>query len=135
LVASTTGTPPFFYQWKYQGNNIPNATNSSLVINNFQAFNQGDYSVEVWNSGGTNVSPQAALYISSPPRFVSFGVISGSVSAQFVGIANTNYVLEASSNMVSWLPVSTNSSPIGIFNFYDQVPQSVANRFYRAISH
>jgi hypothetical protein len=134
LVASTTGTPPFFYQWKFQGNNIPNATGSSLVINNFQAFNQGDYSVVTWNSSGTNVSAQAVLYLNSPPRFVSFGAISGSVSSQFVGVANTNYVFEASSNLVSWLPVTTNSSPIGIFNFNDQVPQSVANRFYRAVS-
>jgi len=56
------------------------------------------------------------------------------VQARFVGVANANYVLEASSNMVSWLPVTTNSSPICIFNSYDQVPLFVANRFYRAVS-
>ena len=134
LSASTIGTPPFFYQWKFQGNNLPNATNSTLVISYFQSLNQGNYSVVTWSPAGTNVSAQAALYLSSPPRFVSFGAVSGSVSAQFAGVANTNYVFEASSNMVSWVPLSTNSSPIGIFNFYDTVPQSVANRFYRAVS-
>ncbi len=134
LVANASGTPPFFYQWQFQGMNIPNATNSTLVISNFQAVNQGDYSVVTWNSSGTNVSAQAALYLSSPPRFISFGVIHGSVSAEFAGVANTNYVFQASSNLANWFPVTTNSSPIGIFNFYDSVTPSVGNRFYRAIS-
>jgi hypothetical protein len=134
LLASTTGTPPFFYQWKFQGTNMLSATNSSLVISNFQAFNQGEYSVTTWNPSGTNVSAAASLYLSSPPRFVSFGVISGAVSAQFVGMANTNYVFQASSNLVNWQIMTTNSSPVGIFNFYDHAPPGLSGRFYRAVS-
>jgi len=134
LLASTAGTPPFFYQWKFQGSNLPSATNSSLVISNFQSWDQGNYSVTTWNPSGTNVSTTASLYFSSPPRFVSFGVISGAVSAQFAGAANTNYVFEASSNLINWQPVTTNSSPVGIFNFYDEAPPDQHGRFYRAVS-
>jgi hypothetical protein len=49
-------------------------------------------------------------------------------------MANTNYVFQASSNLVNWQIMTTNSSPVGIFNFYDQAPPGLSGRFYRAVS-
>jgi hypothetical protein len=134
LSASTAGTPPFGYQWIFNGKILSGATNSSLVISNFQAANQGNYSVKTANSYGTNQSAPAALYLSSPPRFVSFGVINGAFSAQFVGAENSNYVFQASTNLANWTPVATNNSPIGILDLYDPVNPGVPGRFYRAIA-
>jgi MBG domain (YGX type)/Immunoglobulin domain len=132
LSASTAGSPPFGYQWFFNGGIIPGATNSSLVITNFQAANQGDYSVTTANSYGTNQSAPATLYLSSPARFVSFGVVSGTFSAEFVGAANSNYVFQASSNLADWVALATNSSPIGILNLYDPVKPGASGHFYRA---
>jgi hypothetical protein len=132
LTASTAGTPPFGYQWKLNGAMLQGATNSALTIPNFQGANQGNYTVITKNAYGTNESAPAMLLLSSPPRFVSFGVVNGSVSAQYAGAANTNYVFQTSSNMSTWTPVATNNSPNGIVNFFDSVNPSVPGRFYRA---
>jgi hypothetical protein len=35
---------------------------------------------------------------------------------------------------VNWQIMTTNSSPVGIFNFYDQAPRGLSGRFYRAVS-
>jgi hypothetical protein len=132
LRAATSGSPPFGYQWMFNGRMVSGATNSSLMITNFQTVNEGNYSVMTANSYGTNQSSPAALYLSSPPRFVSFGMVSGVFSAQFVGAANSNYVFQASTNLADWGPVATNSSPIGILNLYDPVVSGAQGRFYRA---
>jgi hypothetical protein len=55
------GTPPLHYQWRFNGTEIPGATNSSCVISNIQAANLGDYTVEITNTVGTLISSNATL--------------------------------------------------------------------------
>ena len=43
--AVANGTPPFSYQWRRNGVNLPGATNSTLTIPNVQAADGGSYSV------------------------------------------------------------------------------------------
>jgi|GEM_PF-2703475 len=132
LAASTAGTPPFGYQWKFNGTKIPGATNGSLVITNFHSANEGSYNVISRNSFGTNESAPTAVYLSNPPRFISSGIQGSAFSMQFAGAANTNYVFLVSSNLNLWVPLKTNNSPIGIINFSDPVSPGAATRFYRA---
>ena len=47
------GTPPFSYQWSFNGTNLVEATNSVLVITNAQLSDAGDYAVEVANAFGS----------------------------------------------------------------------------------
>lgn len=58
---TAAGTPPLHYQWRFNGAEIPGATNSSCIISNFQPANLGAYSVEITNSTGSLVSSNAAL--------------------------------------------------------------------------
>jgi hypothetical protein len=44
------GTPPFSYQWEFDGSPLPGATNSSLVITNVQVGTNGTYSVLISNT-------------------------------------------------------------------------------------
>ena len=51
---------------------------------------------------------------------------------QVSGIANVNYVIEASTNLANWLPISTNDSgPTGVFTFIDSGTSQFTNRFFR----
>jgi uncharacterized repeat protein (TIGR01451 family) len=61
------GTPPFRYQWYFNGNPIADATNPELVIENIRVQNAGEYSVEVSNDAGTVRSGPATLTIFTSP--------------------------------------------------------------------
>jgi hypothetical protein len=61
LIAS--GSPPLNYQWAFNGTNILNATNSSLVLTNVQMTDAGFYSVVISNVVGYIVSSNANLTV------------------------------------------------------------------------
>ena len=59
-----SNTPPFSYQWQFAGNNLPGATNSSLIVSNLQnGINTGAYKVTVTNIAGSIDSATATLAI------------------------------------------------------------------------
>jgi hypothetical protein len=61
------GTPPLSYQWRFNGTNLPGATNSSLTLTNVQLSHAGRYSVRVSNRVGQTNSPDAVLDVTVPP--------------------------------------------------------------------
>ena len=50
------GTAPRSYQWRYLGNNLVGATGATLILNNVQLVQAGNYSVTVSNVAGTVAS-------------------------------------------------------------------------------
>ena len=63
---SVSGTPPFGYQWRFNGGNISGATNSVLALSNIQSNQSGLYSVVVFNTAGSIVSSNAMLTVLIP---------------------------------------------------------------------
>lgn len=63
--AKATGAPPLVYQWRFNGQDLAAATNSTLVIQNIQLTDSGDYSVVVRNSQGLATSLNAPLRVLS----------------------------------------------------------------------
>ena len=63
---SVSGTPPFAYQWQLNGNNLPGANSSVLLLNNVQLNNAGTYRVVVLGAGGSDVSANAVLNVFLP---------------------------------------------------------------------
>ncbi|MCX6927263.1 MAG: immunoglobulin domain-containing protein, partial [Verrucomicrobia bacterium] len=62
VVAS--GVPPLSYQWQRNGNDLPGATNATLLITNVQSAHAGDYVVVVANSSGSvTTAPPAHLTV------------------------------------------------------------------------
>jgi Regulator of chromosome condensation (RCC1) repeat/Immunoglobulin domain len=78
FTVGTGGTPPLYYQWKFNGTNISGATTSTYTVTNVQAGNLGNYSVVVTNGVDSIVSSNAAL---------EFGQITGWGSAAYGDIA------------------------------------------------
>jgi hypothetical protein len=72
VVFSVTaiGTEPLRYQWRFNGANIPSATNSTLAINGVQASADGNYTVVVSDISGSIVSAPGRLFVLLNPVIV-----------------------------------------------------------------
>jgi hypothetical protein len=62
---AASGVSPLTYQWRFNGVDIPSATNSTIALNNLQLEQCGWYSVTARNQFGTTTSSNAALAIST----------------------------------------------------------------------
>jgi uncharacterized delta-60 repeat protein len=65
-----TGTSRVRYQWRRDGVDISGQTNSTLVLPNAQATDQGSYSVLVSNQSGSQASRSAILVVLGAPEVV-----------------------------------------------------------------
>ena len=72
FLVTLEGTPPFSYQWRDQGGDLPGATNATLILSNVQPSQAGPYSVAVSTPAGDVTSGSATLSLTSnvPPAFV-----------------------------------------------------------------
>jgi hypothetical protein len=77
---SASGASPLQYQWNYNDQVIPGATNATLVLTNYPQTAVGDYSVLVSNSIGAVESRPATLTLGIPPTIDQQpGSISGAI--------------------------------------------------------
>lgn len=81
VVAS--GAPPLFFQWRRNGQDIPDATNSSLTILNVSGPSLGGYDLVITNAFGTRISREALLSVTGPP------VVVTDPADQFVPVGGT----------------------------------------------
>jgi fibronectin type 3 domain-containing protein len=73
-VGVSAGTRPIFYQWLFNGVEIPDATNATYLIPRVQFSDAGQYAVVLRNYAGSVTSAPAALVVYEdydPPRLVS----------------------------------------------------------------
>jgi hypothetical protein len=66
-----SGTAPFHYQWRFNGNDIPLATNSTLTLPSVQTSDAGHYKVELYNPYGSTESTDARLTVLVPPSITT----------------------------------------------------------------
>ncbi len=66
----TATNTPLYYQWRFGGANLLNATNSSLDITNLVVTNTGDYTVVITNVLGSITSAVAHLTVTSTAPFI-----------------------------------------------------------------
>jgi len=83
FTVAASGWLPLSYQWLFEGNPIPDATNAVLSLTNVQSGALGAYSVTVSNSYGSITSAPANLTISLSPT------ITNQPSSQTVLIGST----------------------------------------------
>lgn len=71
LQAAAYGRGPLRYQWRLNGQDIPNTTNSSLSLPSIQPVDQGKYSVLITDDTGSVESTPAIVAVLEPPHIVS----------------------------------------------------------------
>lgn len=90
-----TGTPVLTYQWRFEGADLPGATNTNYVILNAQLTNTGNYSVAISNIAGVVESDDAFLQVSQPFR----------IDGLAVGVRPNNVV-------ITWTTTSNSTSQV-----------------------
>ena len=63
---NATGPGPLFYQWRFNGDPIVGATNTTLLIQNVQTTNACRYTVDIFNAAGSVLSTAATLSVLIP---------------------------------------------------------------------
>jgi hypothetical protein len=65
LSVTATGTAPLRYQWRFNGANLPGATNANLSFPSISATQAGPYAVVITNLGGAVTSTVATIIVST----------------------------------------------------------------------
>lgn len=129
---SASGVPAINYQWTFDGANISGATNDVLLLADIGLTNGGHYAVEASNVLGSVISSNALLsvYASAASVLNGFSLSqTGSVEFSVSGVPGFNYTVEASTNLIDWVPLMTSNSPFIFTDTSANLPQ----RFYRSI--
>jgi len=77
-----TGSGTLTYQWARNNSNIGGQTNATLLLTNIVFGSAGSYSVKVTDSSNSVTSTNVSFVVTSQPRKVTTGVISGGGQAQ-----------------------------------------------------
>jgi hypothetical protein len=121
FTVGVAGASPFTYQWKFNGNNISGATDSTYTIADVEAPAVGTYSVGVTNAFGGALSSGATLsllasncYVStiladSPISYWRLGETAGTVAQDGAGNSPGTYV-NASLNQPGYSEGDSNGS-------------------------
>jgi Immunoglobulin domain len=134
LSVTATGSAPLSYQWRLNASDIVDSTSSTLTLTNVQPTKAGDYYVIISNPVGSLISSAAHLTVTSGSfHFTSAGVSSnGWVLLIFTGSAGTQYVIEASTNLINWTPIVVLPGTNGPLPFIDTNTPNFSSRYYRA---
>lgn len=130
--------------WRPQS---PTTWSGSIALQALQLYSiEMDYNQEgggavaqlSWSSPSTAqaIIPQSQLYPFSSPLpllFTSGHFTNGVLSLQLSGMPGKSYVLQASTNLVDWVPLSTNVPPATVLNLLDPSATNFPSRFYRAL--
>ena len=101
----------------------------------------GTYHFTLFVNTGDPLLPVTALPISftissgipAAPQLQALSGSAGQFVFRLLGDTNVPYVVQTSSNLATWVPVSTNSLPGGALNITNPIPPGAAQRFWRAL--
>jgi hypothetical protein len=100
LSVAVAGTPPFFYQWRFNGGLLHGANGPVLNIPVLQPDQAGVYNVSIFNSAGSVRSADALISVLFPPSIVlqpTNRAVRIRPDPQSAPTTNTTFVTAASS--------------------------------------
>jgi uncharacterized repeat protein (TIGR03803 family) len=131
---SVSGTVPLYYQWRFNGTSLLNATNAAYAIQAVAATNTGSYSVVVTNLAGSVTSSNAFLTVIVPPT-LALQLWAGFPLLDLNGMLSSNFVVQYSTNLAgtNWMNLlSLSNLPASPYLFLDPAGDGEPARFYRA---
>jgi len=134
---SVSGTPPFYYQWRFNGASIPNASNAVYAIHAVGATDTGNYSVVVTNVAGSATSSNAWLTVIVPPT-LGLQLSAGYPLLNLNGMLRSNFVVQYSTNLtdVNWTDLLfLTNLPTSPYLFLDPAGNDEPAKFYRALMY
>ncbi|MFM2293993.1 MAG: hypothetical protein RLZZ350_406 [Verrucomicrobiota bacterium] len=85
LCGTASGLPPVYFQWRLNGVNIPNETNSCLTFQTLDETNGGTYSFVTFNGGGATSSTNIVLLLTNILAHNFTDAYSNSVALPTIG--------------------------------------------------
>jgi hypothetical protein len=126
---------PTTYQWRFNGTNVAGATNSTLMLDNVQLTNSGDYQVVVSNASGMLPSSIAVLVVVVPVTIDSSGLLfDTNFFIIFQSVPGQIYVLEYKDGLSdsNWIPLETNVGDGNLFTNLSPIT-GTTSRFFRLL--
>jgi hypothetical protein len=131
---AASGDPTPVLQWAFNGSPISGATGSSYTVYNVNTNEAGNYSCTASNYAGSATSSNATLQVVVPPvkpNIKSFTISSAGIPEMVIsGQPGSNEVVQSSSDLLHWTPVSTNYNANGTNSVTLPAATNQAN-FYR----
>lgn len=146
LTTTAVSLTPMQFTWLLNGKPIPTTNTavvtllgvSTLTVDPISSATAGNYSVQIKNGGGTTTGTAVVIVltttVSNVVNFVTTGtgLTPGGFKIQLSGPSGSNYVIQASSDLKTWVPIFTNTAPSGSLSYTDAVANSLSFRYYRA---
>ena len=92
FTVTATGSAPLFYQWRFNGTNLANATSQTLVLTGVMTNQAGSYSCLVTNFGGERLSGVATLTVTVQGPIITTQpanrTVSGGTNVTFAVVAS-----------------------------------------------
>jgi hypothetical protein len=137
LSVAATGAPTLLYQWRFNNADLPDATNSAIVLPDVQGSDAGAYQVVLSNYYGAVTSSIAMVSVTGVAAGFSGGpgalqLNNGQFRLSLTGLTGQgNVEIDASTNLLQWVPIFTNPSSFGTATFIDSNASNFPERFYR----
>ena len=85
-------------------------------------------------TGYVNSVTASAIFTIQPMQFTTLGfATNGGFQLNFLGVPGQTYILQASTNLINWLPLNTNVAMTNLFQLIDPSASNYSRRFYRAL--
>lgn len=124
-------------RWSAMFNRATLATNQPITTGQ-SPLNLGDvdagWGVYDTNAPGDNLMVFDDYQITGtipPPQLKWLGLFSGAAGLRLSGQPDMTFAIEASTNLTTWVPLKTNVTTGGYFDFVDTGAVGLARRFYR----
>ncbi|HXI70316.1 MAG TPA: chitobiase/beta-hexosaminidase C-terminal domain-containing protein [Verrucomicrobiae bacterium] len=111
---------------------LPNAS-SPLYSGPISLTNNLTVRAKAFEAGYIDSVAANATFFINPSQFTSVSLTNGVVHLFFAGVSGQTYVLQATTNLVDWVPVATNIAPSAIFEMTDPQAAQFQFRFYRTL--
>ncbi len=109
-------------------------TNSFRYFGAFNLLNNATISANALETNYLNSAAASARFFIQPMNFTSVNFLPNhQLQLAFSGVTGTTYVLQATTNLVTWTPISTNTALTNVFNFLDANAPNFPYRFYRVL--
>lgn len=135
----------FNFQWYFNGNLIPSATNSSYILSPSSRASSGSYSVSIANDTGIVTSSNAIVRVQVPQLLLRPQIAAGTIRLSFSdpdgtlssdpSLFEVQYTATITSPTTSWISASgTISVSNGKLIYEEPAGPGAARRFYRIIA-
>jgi autotransporter-associated beta strand protein len=109
-------------------------TNSLAYAGAFNVTSNATVAASAWRTNYNNSVASSALFFVTPLYFTTAGFVTNhQFQLNFLGAPGSNYVLQATTNLTAWIPISTNTVMTNPLILFDANATNFRYRFYRVL--